>query len=266
MKRVYVPQLETTTTASPQGASLSSGTTLSLGGALHAYLTRSLRLTPGDDLHLFDGRGGECHAEITAIDAKKVTLQVGPVTHRKKQGPELILVQGLVKASKMDLIIQKATELGVDRIVPAQCSRSVPQLSGKRREKRSARWEKIAAAACGQCGRAWLPNIPPPTPFRDALSLSSSPQDDDAPNLQVVLWEEERGDSLVALLEATPPLPAQASVALVVGPEGGLTVEEVEQARRRGYTVAGLGPLILRSETAALAALTLAAAKADRLS
>lgn len=264
MKRVYVPQLETAVSA--PGDPSSGEATLSLAGELHTYLTRSLRLTLKNQVLLFDGQGGERLAALTAIDGKTVTLNVGPVTHRKRQGPELTLVQGLVKASKMDMIIQKATELGVDHIVPAQCSRSVPRLSAKRKEKRSARWKKIAAAACGQCGRVWLPTIHPPTPLREALSLFPSPPGRDAPKLQFVLWEEERGGSLVDLLEASPPLPTEASVALVVGPEGGLTVQEVEQAGRSGYTVAGIGPLILRSETAALAALTLAAAKAGRLS
>ena len=221
---------------------------LTVAGADHRYLARVLRLGPGADLTLFDGRGREARARIVAVDAgqAQVVLEVdAPEERLAAAAVPITLVVALLKAEKMDLVVQKATELGAARIVPARADRSVVRLDAARAASRLARWRKIAREAARQCGRADLPAIDEPRELGAALEAAPEAA------WKAIFFEGARATSLRAALPAKPP-PA---VVLAVGPEGGFADEEVELAREAGYVVVGLGPRLLRAETAALAAL-----------
>jgi 16S rRNA (uracil1498-N3)-methyltransferase len=212
------------------------------------YLTRVLRLGPGHHVTLFDGQGREADAAIERVDRHGVELRVGERRRvERAAGPSLTLVVGLARGEKLDLVVQKATELGAHHVVPVVTARAVLELDERRAELRRARWLKIAREAARQSGRADVPEIAAPIPFEEAMTRTEAA-------LKLLFWEEARASGLRERLAAmTPP----ASVAVVVGPEGGLTAAEVELARAAGFLVAGLGPRILRAETAALAALTI---------
>ena len=212
----------------------------------HRYLTRVLRLGAGDRLTLFDGAGEEVDVEISRLGPRALELRVlarhqAPVP----QGPELTLIQALARGEKLDFVVQKATELGVHRIIPVSTVRAVPQLEALRSTTRRARWQKIAREAARQSGRADLPEVEPLTTF--ALAVAATPRD----ALKLLFWEGARAQHLREVLPAQPP----ARVVLAIGPEGGFADEEVQRAREAGFVVVGLGPRILRTETAALAAL-----------
>ena len=237
-----------------------------LTGELHNYLTRVLRMTRYDKVTVFDGKDKEYPTIITAIDAKTVTLLLGPPKHLKRiDKPKVVLLQGLLKSGKMELVIQKSTELGVNIIIPTVCSRSVPKLPQNRAAKRRTRWKKIAAAAGAQCGRTDIPEIDSIKPcIEDALARILDIQAGESTDCwSVALWEECRDKNLNKILP--PDLPKKRIVSLLIGPEGGLSKEEIDLCREAGFQVAGLGRLILRSETAALAALTLISAGAGLL-
>ncbi len=210
------------------------------GARLH-YLLRVLRLKAGDALEVFDGRGASFDARISAATADAATLQLGPprVTPAARA---ITLIQGLPKADKLELVLQKGTELGAAAFRPAACERSVVKLDGKE-EKKQQRWQRIAEEAARQCERADVPEVFVPQPLLDAVRALT-------PGTRVLVLDEE---------ETALPLSAavidDAPIALVIGPEGGLSRAEVEQLHSMGATSVTLGPLILRTETAGLAAL-----------
>ncbi len=214
----------------------------------HRYLTRVLRLEIGDVLTLFDGLQHEVDAVITRIGPRAV--EVRAESHRtigQADRPALTLIQALAKGEKLDLVVQKATELGVTRIMPVTSSRSIPQLEAMRAIGRRTRWQKIAREAARQCGRADVPVIEAVTPLATALKVVSK----DA--LKLILWEGARSTSLSDMLPTTCP----PEMAVAVGPEGGFSAAEVEAAKAAGFFPAGLGPRVLRTETAALAILAI---------
>jgi 16S rRNA (uracil1498-N3)-methyltransferase len=160
------------------------------------------------------------------------------------------LIQALTKGDKLELVVQKATELGVARVLPVTTQRSVPRFGdagAMRALGRRARWQKIAREAARQSGRADVPEIEPVTPLSTALAAAAK----DA--LKILLWEGEREHALGQVL----PPPPVARVVIAVGPEGGFSVEEVEAARAAGFVSVGLGPRVLRTETAALVVLAI---------
>ncbi len=240
------------------------GDLITIAGEEHRYLTRVLRVGLGDRVVLFDGKSQEVDATVTRIGPRALELKI---TERRTAGtpdrPTVTLIQGLSKGDKFDLVVQKATELGVSRIVPVSTSRAVIRPELGRALARQMRWQKIAREASRQSGRVDIPDVAPILPLDQALS-EATPQ-----GLRIVLWEGARGQSLRAILP-TPAKPEESSAAplqptmdrtqavtLVVGPEGGLTQEEVDAAVRLGFVVAGLGPRILRTETAPLVALAI---------
>lgn len=226
---------------------------LILQGTAHHYLTRVLRLTRGDRLLLLDGRGRVADSQVVGIDADTLTLQPTRVEQTASEGAAgtaprpMILLIGLIKGERHDLVIQKATELGASQIISVVCARSVPDLDGARGEKRQARWLRVAQAAAGQCRRADVPRVSPPLPFAQALQESG-------PGLRLVFCERD-APPLRTLLSATDLGQQSQPVSLLVGPEGGLTGAEIDAALAVGYQPCSLGPHILRAETAALAAL-----------
>jgi 16S rRNA (uracil1498-N3)-methyltransferase len=218
----------------------------------HRYLTRVLRLGVGDSLVLFDGTGNEADADIARVGPRAVELKVRA---RRKVAPtgrlDVTLIQALTKGDKLDLVVQKATELGVGRIIPVTSARAVPRLDAMRALNRRARWQKIARDAARQSGRPDIPEVQPVTALE--VALAAAPRD----ALRLVLWEGARHAPLRKVLPA-PQAEGAASpprVVLVVGPEGGFAEPEIEAARAREFHVVGLGPRVVRTETAALVCL-----------
>jgi 16S rRNA (uracil1498-N3)-methyltransferase len=222
-----------------------------LGAAAARHVGRVLRLGPGDELLVGDGRGGLAHAVIEAIGSDDVVVRIG---HRDDVTaaiePPLHLVQGLTKGGgKMDEVVRRATELGVAGIHPALCERSVARPGRERARSRLDRWRTIAAEASRQCGRDRLPDVADLAPLDVVLARLAGV----APG--IVLWEHERTASLATRLGG---LDLEGGLVLVIGPEGGLAAGEVEAARSLGFVTASMGPLVLRTETAAIAACALA--------
>lgn len=221
-----------------------------VAGEDHRYLTRVLRLTIGDPLVLFDGAGQEVMARIIRIGPRALELKIEERrTVEVAARPEVTVIQALTKGDKLDLVVQKATELGVARIIPVTSARSVPRLEAMRAHGRQTRWQKIARDAARQSGRADVPEVEPVTALSTALHAAAK----DA--LKIMLWEgarAERNGLRTALPEAPP-----ARVVIAIGPEGGFAVEEVEAARAAGFAAVGLGPRVLRTETAALVTLSI---------
>lgn len=223
---------------------LSAGQELLLPTAQSAHLLRVLRLRPGAALTLFNGRGGEYSASLVSAD--KAGARVGVNAHdpvERESALQLTLLQGVARGARMDFIIQKATELGVQRIVPLLCEFSVVRLDAAELQRRTDHWRGVAIAACEQCGRNRVPLVEPGASFEAACQ-----GEDAAGELRLMLLPQAR-DSLAAL---TPGLRA---ATLLVGPEGGLSNREQLLAQRGGFRACRLGPRILRAETAPLAAL-----------
>lgn len=234
---------------------------LLLGASARHHLVRVLRLGVGDRVVVFDGAGRESDGTIRGTSADHVEISVGADRRiSRPEGPRLRLLVGLLKADKMEWVVQKSTELGVDEILPVATARSVPRLAEDRRGRRHERLCRISQEAARQSERAFLPRIHPALPLCRALALVGEE------DRGFLLWESERPDrehSLDRRLAEIPP--GARSVVLLVGPEGGMTSEEVDLARARGMEVVSLGAAILRAETAALAAVTLAGARMGRL-
>ena len=228
---------------------LRANTELQLGGAQAQYVGRVLRLRPGDSLTVFDGNGGEYAATIARVTKQELALDVGAHRSGTAESPlRLRLVQGVSRGEKMDTVVQKATELGVHRISPVLTEFSVVRLDAERAAKRHAHWQKVAQSACEQCGRNIVPSVDPPRSLDAWFADEGNLRD---PSL---ILHAGAGDSMAAM-----PSPGNA-VTLLVGPEGGFSDAELARAAGAGVRAVSLGPRILRTETAALAALCVAQA------
>ena len=224
-------------------AALEPGATLPLDPDRSHYVARVLRLRPGDALVLFDGRGGEHAASIAGVSRNAVTVTVGERNGREAEAPLAIrLIQGISRGDRMDFVVQKATELGVRRITPVITEFSVVRLDGAKAQKRAEHWTKIAQGACEQCGRNRLPAI-------DAPQALAAMLDSPACGGARIVLHPGAGESLASGRFAGE------RIELLIGPEGGLSGGELEQAAAAGFVACSLGPRILRTETAALAAL-----------
>ena len=220
-------------------AALAEGARVTLGGSAAAHVRRVLRLAPGDALTLFNGDGQDYPSRIVGVGRGTVEAAVeGRVAARAESPLHVTLVQGVARAERMDLVVQKATELGVAAIVPVATARSVVRLDHDTRGRKLAHWRGIAIAACEQCGRARIPELAEPQPLATRLAAPAS-------GLRILLAP----DADVALAAHGAQV-----VELLVGPEGGLEDGEREAALAAGYRACRLGPRVLRSETAAIAA------------
>jgi 16S rRNA (uracil1498-N3)-methyltransferase len=238
LRRLYLPP-----------ASLEGGRALLPPEARH-YLVEVLRLPPGAELEVFDGRGGRYRARL---DEGREAVSLGPREDAGGAGAEVTLLLALAKGEKVDLVVQKATELGVARVVPFAAERSVVRLDGAKGEERAARWRRIAEEAARQCGRADVPLVAAPLPL--AAALAAVP-----PGAAAVVFHPG-GARLGALAPS-----AGGAYAAVVGPEGGLTDGEVAACEAAGAVRVSLGPRVLRAETAAIVAVALLQARFGDLS
>ncbi len=208
------------------------------------YLARVLRVQPGDTLTLFDGRGGEYPASVAAVGRDAVRLHVGERAAVDRESPLTIeLAQGISSADRMDYTVQKAVELGVARIQPLATERSVVHLDAGRAAKRIAHWQAIAVAACAQCGRNRVPEVAPVLNYSAWLGTL-------APGAVIRLMLSPT--AATRLHDLGPPA---GPLWLLCGPEGGLAPGEQSDAQRAGFSGVRLGPRVLRTETAAVAAL-----------
>jgi len=214
------------------------------------YLGEVLRLEPGAEVEVFDGRGGRYAGRL---ESGLETVALGPREEAAVPAAQIALLFALAKGEKSDLVVQKATELGAARIAPFAAERSVVRLDGEKGEERARRWRRIAAEAARQCGRADVPAVAAPVPLDAALAALAP------------------GTATFVFHPGGPALPETAAAgtagfAAVVGPEGGLTGAEVDACARAGAQRASLGPRVLRAETAAIVAVALLQARFGDLS
>jgi 16S rRNA (uracil1498-N3)-methyltransferase len=225
---------------------MQSGTRIAVEGTAANHITRVLRLRAGQPLTLFNGNGAEYAATILELHRDAVVVEVGQEQAMNRESPlPLTLAQGISRGERMDWILQKATELGGSRIVPVFTERSVVRLDAKQAERKLQHWRAIAIAACEQCGRNTVPEIAPPTDVFEYLGHGV------APHTTRLLLSPTSDVSMDEVGMST------AGVTVLIGPEGGLTETEQEVALRSGFTSVRMGPRVLRTETAAIAALTI---------
>jgi len=225
---------------------LSVGLHFDLAPGVAKHACRVLRLRIGDDLVLFDGRGGEYASRIVVLERERVSVDVLGWHDTECEAPiNVKLVQALQSGDKMDMTVQKAVELGVVSIIPVISRRSVVRLDGERAMRRVEHWRSVAIAACEQCGRNRLPEVMALEVLDQWLVKSTG---------KGVLRLMLDPGSSQTLDSIAPPAP-EGQVELPIGAEGGLAAEEMERAAVVGFISVRLGPRILRTETAGLAAL-----------
>ena len=220
-------------------AELRAQTRLALPEDAAHHAARVLRLREGELAVLFDGRGGEYEARLFMPGRGQVIAEIGEHRDTGRESPlSVTLVQGISSSEKMDFTIQKAVELGASAIQPLLTEKSVVRLSAEREAKKLAHWKRVAIAACEQCGRNRIPQVADPLPLAEYR----------APEASSKILLSPAGTQKLASLARNP-------VALAVGPEAGFSPEEERQLQRAGFVPVRLGARILRTETAALAAL-----------
>ena len=222
---------------------------LSLDSEQAHYVGRVLRLRAGDGLTVFDGSGGEYSATVDKVTKQQLNLSVGHHVSRDTESPLRIrLVQGVSRREKMDIVVQKATELGVHRISPVLTDFSVVKLGPDRATKRRDQWQTIARSACEQCRRNIVPVIDTPQSLVDWFADNAGGDE-----MQLIL----RADAV----DAMPAIDVPGSeLTILIGPEGGFSEAEHERATAAGLRAVRLGPRVMRTETAALAAISIAQA------
>jgi len=206
-----------------------------------------MRLVKGDAIVVFDGSGKEYHGIIEGVGKQEMAVAINKTVERRGAGARLTLVQALPKSDKMDLIVEKATELGVDRIIPVITERSVVRADEKKAVSKVSRWRKISLVASKQCGRTKMPEI------CDIISFGGSLEKVRDSELKIIpcLYEEAVG--FKEALSGKKP----GSAVIFIGPEGDFTTKEVDAAKGTGFVPVSLGDEILRSETAAICALSI---------
>jgi len=228
-----------------QPVPLAAHSTLQLDEKASHHLARVLRANVGEAVILFNGQGGEYHATISAINKKTVQVTIHQFVKREAESSLSIhLAQGISRGEKMDFVIQKAVELGVKKITPLITERCTVKLDNDRSEKRQQHWQAIAVSACEQCGRNQIPEI--------------------APTQSLASWLATVKDqnNFVLSPHVTDRLPdhlpeKNAEVILLIGPEGGLSENEIQLSYKQNFMPLSLGPRVLRTETAPLVALTI---------
>lgn len=214
------------------------------------HLSTVLRAREGSLVTLFNGLGGEFEARLTEVRRRSVRCEIVAFHALERRSPLAVhLVQALARGTRMDLVMQKATELGAASIQPLAAARSNVKLDAERADDRLAHWTRITIAACEQCGRNDLPEVRPVVDLSSLLSATG--QTDKADWL--LFADPEARLRISDLLRANTPAPS--AIRLVIGPEGGLCAEEIEALAAANARGLSLGPRVLRTETAGLAAL-----------
>ena len=216
-------------------------------GAAARQLATVLRAAPGDRIALLDDTGVEYLVTLSRVGPKEV---VGVVTGRavdaEAPSAPITLYQALLKADRFEQVLQKCTELGVARFVPIMTERCVPRVGERRSANRYRRWRRIVTEAAEQSGRRRVPALEAAVGLKEACGA--------AEGVRLIPWEKERATGIRAALKAAGREAARGGVSVFVGPEGGLTADEIQLAASRGIAPVSLGPRVLRSETAAMAA------------
>ncbi len=216
------------------------GTRVTFDGDESRHLARVLRLRPGDTVVATDGAGRDYTVRLETVGERATGTVLGVAAGASESPLAITLVQGIPKGDRMEAIVRAATELGVRRVVPALAERTVVRLEPARWRERARRWQRIAREAAKQSRRAVIPEVDAPRPLVDCLATTRA-------DLALCVWEGQAPTLAEALARAGGP---PRTAALLVGPEGGLARSEVEAAREGGWTIAHLGPRILRTETA----------------
>lgn len=226
-----------------QPTDFSSNSTVALSSDAFGHVVRVLRLKAGDEITLFNGDGHDYQAKLQDVSKKQATATIISSINRNNESPlNIHLGQGISRGDRMDFTLQKSVELGVNTITPLFTERCGVKLNAERLEKKRQQWQKIVISACEQSGRAVVPQVLAPVSLSVWLTQTTSA-------LKINLHPRAQ-HSIMGL-----PMTAE-RVRLLIGPEGGLTDEEIEQASNANYTEVLLGPRVLRTETAALTAIT----------
>lgn len=210
------------------------------------HLRNVLRLGLGDTIRIVDGKGNVCIGEIYKINAETTEATILSRNFYERKTPSLTLFQGLPKNDKMEMILQKTTELGVTQIVPMSTEHSLQKPSVNRCE----RWHRVVLSATKQCKRSWIPELCDVQEFKGCLNTLQKYA------LSLIFWENEKERHIKAVLREEPKVE---SIAFLVGPEGGFTKKEVNAAIENGCIPVTIGSNILRTETAAIAGIAIAA-------
>jgi 16S rRNA (uracil1498-N3)-methyltransferase len=228
---------------------IAAGAQMSLGDTATRHV-QVLRLQPDDSVTLFDGHGGEWLARVVAMGRREARVQALEQRAIERELPIAVtLALAMPAGDRMDFVVEKATELGAAALQPLISERSVLRLAGERAEKRRVHWQAIAVAACEQCGRNRVPEVRAPLPLAAWLAgLGTKAPPADARWL--LGWRNARAGR-----DALAAVPELASCIALSGPEGGFTDDEEQLALSRGFVTLGLGPRILRADTAPLALL-----------
>jgi 16S rRNA (uracil1498-N3)-methyltransferase len=230
------------------GAPLAGGAVLQLPEDAARHLVRVLRLEAGAPLRAFNGEGGEFDAVIEAVRRDVVTVRIGAHHAVSRESPlRVTLLQGIARGEKMDYILQKATELGVTRVVPVTTVRSTVRLTEQTAARKREHWQAVVTSAAEQCGRDRVPEVAAPMTLAAAAAAVAA-------ELKLLLDPGDSASPLPQLLAGTTRQ-GERTIALLAGPEGGFDPQEVRTAALAGFQGCRLGPRILRTETAALAAL-----------
>jgi len=237
LRRFYSPQ------------KLDTGKSVTIAGTDAMHISKVLRLKAGDTVSVFDGRGHEFECRIKSVSSREVVLAVVKAYPSKSEpAVHITFAQAMLKSKKMDTLIRQATELGISRWAPFFSERSVPTPDHKRLAARLERWNKIGRESLKQCGRDILMEVSSPASMEAVLKQGQTC------DRKIIFWECESNP----LGDAVPMTPESISnIIVVVGPEGGFSVQEIELAKSLGYVTAALGPRILKAETAAVSAAVL---------
>jgi 16S rRNA (uracil1498-N3)-methyltransferase len=238
---------------------LTPGAIVELARDTASHLAKVLRARSGDELILFNGDGRECTGAIEAVQGSRVSASIGAARSIDRESPFMLtLVQCVPRGDRMDFIVQKATELGVGRIVPVLSQRSVVRLDEQQAASKRAHWRAVAVSACEQCGRNRLPSIEAPQSLLNYLGAMTP---GDAPGFLRLVLEPERSarpQQAQSIADTTEPV---SGAHIAIGPEGGFAPEELEAFELSAFCRIGLGPRVLRTETAAIAAIVVLQAR-----
>jgi len=222
--------------------SLALNTPISLDDNAAHYLGKVLRMSAGRPIVVFNGEGGEYSGTISDVGKKHVQVMLDSFANTERESPLVIeLAVGLSRGERWDFVLQKATELGVTRIVPLATERTEVKLKGDRLEKKWQHWRQIIVSACEQCQRNRIPELAPLTTLADYLSETKTEQ-------KFVLHHRDN--------QGLPSGVSPSSAALLIGPEGGLSDNEITAAQETGFNPLALGPRVMRTETAPVAAIS----------